>query len=84
MIKQLIREAIFREECQSGNIGVFLSLYHFCTLLLKTGVFAIDARQTRKNLTTKDKNLATSLKKAVNFLSAVETLPNFQTLKNSS
>ena len=25
---------------QSGNIGVFLSLYHFGTLLLKTGVFA--------------------------------------------
>ena len=24
--------------CQSGNIGVFLS-YYFCTLLLKTGVF---------------------------------------------
>ena len=25
---------------QSGNIGVFLSLFNFCTLLLKTGIFA--------------------------------------------
>ena len=57
-----------RGQIQSGNIGVFLPLYHFCMLLLKTGVFASTlhhrylSRQARKNLTIKDENLATRIK----------------------
>ena len=37
-----------------------------------------------KNLTIKDKNLATRIEQAVKNFTAVKIVPNFQTLKNNS
>ena len=43
----------------------------------------VDNRQTRKNLTTKFKNLATRLEQAVELFNMVETSPKFLVLKNN-
>ena len=50
----------------SGHIGAFLSSHHLARSI-KTSTFHLYkvTREARKNLTTKFKNLATSLKKAV-------------------
>ena len=51
---------------QSGNIGVFLSRIIFARnykkLVFLPQLSIIDTRQARKNLTIKDKNLATRIK----------------------
>ena len=45
--------------------------------------FAPRFQHKGKNLTIKDKNLATRIKQAVKKFSAVKILPNFHTLKNN-
>ena len=66
------------------RIFIFVS---FLNPAIKNGDFASTLHHryqaSKKNLTIKDKNLATRIEQAVKEFSAVEILPNFQTLKNN-